>query len=102
MQVHINAPAHCWSRRGDRPNGCSECKYTGYTTRSEKTRNAERTSQGNVASKRYKSINQSGHLETIGQGWTTGHQKRRPVVRNEACSMPCHVPDRRLSMKTAG
>src|ERR1700752_813252 len=64
-------------------------KYTGYATRSEKTRNPERMSHGNVAKKRYKMIDRSG-LKALGQGRTAGHQNRRPVARKDACSTRCH------------
>src|ERR1700675_2758681 len=82
-QVHINAAAHCWSSRGERPPIRGIYRYIRYATRSEKTSKPERTSHGSVARKRYRSIGHRGHRATDGQGWMTGHQKRRPVVRKE-------------------
>jgi len=43
-------------------------KYTGYATLSEKTRNPERMSHGNVARNRYKRTDQFAHVETLGHG----------------------------------
>src|SRR5215472_5249656 len=67
-QVHINAAAHCWSSRGERPACSGVHRYMGYATRSEKTSKPERTSHGSVAAKRYKSIDHRGHRGTDGQG----------------------------------
>ena len=39
---------------------------------------------------------------TVGLGRTTGHQKRIPDVRNEACSIPCHISDCRPSANNEG
>src|SRR6266481_974425 len=75
-------------------------KYTGYATRSENTRNPERMSHGNVARKRYKRIDQRGKLVTLGQGRITGHQKRNPATKNDACSRPCHASDCRPSVNS--
>src|SRR5215475_15243053 len=65
-------------------------KYTEYATRSENIRNPERRSHGNVARKRYKRIDHCDQAETLGQGCTTGHQKRKPAPKNDACSTACH------------
>jgi hypothetical protein len=43
-----------------------------------------------------------GHLETEGQGWITGHQKRIPVQKKQACSASCQRLDRRASSKAGG
>src|SRR5580692_9496829 len=63
-QVHINAAAHCWSSRGERPPIGGIDRYIGYATRSEKTSRPERTSHGSVARKRYRSIDHRGHRST--------------------------------------
>src|SRR6266446_2430052 len=76
--------------------------YTGYTTRSEKTRNPERMSHGKVARKRYKSIDHRGPAEPLGQGWITGHQNKSPAPKNIACSTVCQVADRTPSVNSAG
>src|SRR5437870_10030524 len=46
-------------------------------------------------------INHSGFL-TLGKGGTTGHQKRSPVARNDACSIPCHSSDCNPSLNAGG
>jgi hypothetical protein len=38
----------------------------------------------------------------LGQGWTTGHQNRRPVPKKDACSNSCHQSDRSANSNTAG
>src|ERR1700719_4401729 len=102
MQVHISAPAHCWSSRTETAKWrCSE-KYTGYTTRSQKTRNPERMSHGSVARKRYRRIDQLGRAETLGQGRTMGHQKRNPTTTKLTCSTTCHPSDCSPSVNAAG
>jgi hypothetical protein len=68
-------------------------RYIGYTILSENTSNPDSTSHGKVAKKRYKSIDHGGHLETLGQGWMTGHQKRRPVAKKAKCSVRCQAGD---------
>src|SRR5580700_11298532 len=102
MQVHINAPAHCWSSRAEKPNKRGEDRNTGYTTRSQNTRNPERISHGKVARNRYKSMDDSGHFQLCCSGRMTGDQNRRPVARKDACSTPCHVCDRKPSINTEG
>src|SRR5262249_52067188 len=77
-------------------------KYRGYATRSENTRNPERKSHGNVARKRYRRIDHCGPVETLGQGRTTGHQKRNPAAKNDACSRECHVAECIPSVNSAG
>src|SRR5208282_1055805 len=84
------------------PNGRGEVKYTAYTTRSQKTRNPERISHGKVARKRYKMIDHSDPFEPVGHGRITGHQKRTPDIRNDACSIPCHISDRSPSANNDG
>src|SRR4029077_13390190 len=101
-QVHISAAAHCWSSRPEKPNSRGVEKYTGYATRSEKTRNPERMSHGRVARKRYTSIDQRGPVEVLGQGWITGHQNKSPAPKNIACSSVCQVADRTPSVNSAG
>jgi len=59
-------------------------------------------SHGNVAKKRYKSIDESGHFKASCQGSTTGHQNRSPATRNDVCSIPCHISDRNPSTNTPG
>src|SRR5262245_27645775 len=49
-QVHMRAPARCWSARAVSPEPVE--RKTEYATRSENTRKPERMSQGNVARKR--------------------------------------------------
>src|SRR5580693_4279865 len=102
MQVHINAPAHCWSSRAEKPNKRGEDRNTGYTTRSQKTRKPERISHGKVARNRYKSRDDSGHCKLFGHGRMTGNQNRTPATRKDACSVPCHACDRRPSINTEG
>jgi hypothetical protein len=31
-----------------------------------------------------------GHLETLGQGWMTGHQNNNPPAKKDACWISCH------------
>src|SRR6266446_3454648 len=76
--------------------------YTGYTTRSEKTRKPERMSHGRVARKRYKSIDHRGPAEALGQGWITGHQNKSPAAKNIICSTTCQLSDRMPSVNSAG
>src|SRR5277367_3440250 len=59
-------------------------------------------SHGNVAKNRYKSIDDSGHFQSFCEGSTTGHQKRSPLTRKDACSIPCHISDRNPSANTEG
>src|SRR5258705_13811810 len=59
-------------------------------------------SHGNVARNRYKRINHSDEFDVVDGGRTTGHQKRSPVTKNDACSTPCHIPDCSPSIKTGG
>src|SRR4029077_9853873 len=68
-------------------------KYMGYATRSENTRNPERMSHGNVARKRYGRVHHCGAVEALGQGSTTGHQKRSPAPKKDACSIECHTSE---------
>src|SRR4029077_15754029 len=100
-QVHISAAAHCWSSRTEKPNRRGVEKYTGYATRSEKARNPERMSHGRVARKRYKSIDQRGPVEALGQGWITGHQNKSPAEKNDICSTICQPSDRMPSVNNA-
>src|SRR5260370_3704191 len=50
-------------------------------------------SHGNVAKKRYKRVDHCGPVETLGHGRTTGHQKRNPATKNDACSTECPVSE---------
>jgi len=59
-------------------------------------------SHGSVARKRYRRIDHRGHVGTLGQGWTTGHQKRNPAPRKHACSTACHPSDCNPSVNAAG
>src|SRR5580692_8658547 len=102
MQVHINAPAHCWSSRAEKPNKRGEDRNTGYTTRSQKTRKPERISHGKVARNRYRSVDDSGHFEVLAEGRTTGHQNSSPEARKHDCSTECHTCDRRPNINTEG
>src|SRR5215469_2639059 len=77
-------------------------KYTGYATRSENTRNPDRMSQGNVARKRYKSVDHCGAVATLGQAGITGNQKRNPAPKNDACSMECHASECIPNVNNAG
>src|SRR4030095_14464346 len=77
-------------------------KYTGYATRSENTRNPESRSQGNVARKRYKRVDHCGQAETLGQGRTTGHQKKNPAPKNDACATACHSSECIPNVNSAG
>src|ERR1700722_16231407 len=71
-------------------------------TRSQNARNAESTSHGNVAQKRYKGMDHRGHLAVLGQGWTTGHQNRKPVPKKHACSNSCNQFHLNASANTEG
>src|SRR5260370_38877477 len=102
IQVHISAAAQCRSSSTEKPNSRGVEKYTGYATRSEKTRNPERTSQGRVARKRYKSIDHRGPVEVLGHGWITGHQNKSPVPKNITCSTECPISDRTPSANNVG
>src|SRR5215467_1367687 len=77
-------------------------KYTGYATRSENTKNPDRMSQGNVARKRYKRVDHCAHVETLGQGRITGHQKRKPATKNETCSRACKTSECIPSVNSTG
>src|SRR5438552_11185724 len=59
-------------------------------------------SHGSVATKRYKRIGHSDPFDAPCPGLTTGHQKRRPLARNETCSIVCHSPDRIPSANKEG
>src|ERR1700688_4552360 len=70
--------------------------------RSQKVRNAESMSHGKVAKKRYKTVDHLGECATFGQGWMTGHQKRRPVAKKHAYSNACHTLERMAKSNAAG
>src|ERR1700758_3231450 len=59
-------------------------------------------SHGSVARKRYRRIGQSEPFDTPCPGLTTGHQNRRPLARNETCSIVCDSPDRIPSANKEG
>src|SRR5260370_25651799 len=76
--------------------------YTGYATRSEKTRNPERMSHGRVARKRYKSSDHRGPVEAVGHGRITGHQNQSPGPENISCSTVCPISNRTPSANSLG
>src|SRR5208283_6137669 len=47
-------------------------------------------------------IDHSDQFETVGRGRMTGHQKRSPDIRNDACSIPCHMSEWRPSANNVG
>jgi crotonobetainyl-CoA:carnitine CoA-transferase CaiB-like acyl-CoA transferase len=59
-------------------------------------------SHGSVATKRYKRIGHSEPFDFPSPGLMTGHQKRRPLARNETCSIACQSPDRIPSANKEG
>src|SRR5579863_9909337 len=44
----------------------------------------------------------SGHCGRLGQGRTTGHQKRTPDPRKQTCSTMCQVGERKVSSYSGG
>src|SRR5580700_9654254 len=43
-----------------------------------------------------------GQTGTLGHGWMTGHQKRKPAVSKDACSAMCHLSDCNARLNAAG
>src|ERR1700730_789109 len=59
-------------------------------------------SHGKVAKKRYKTVDHRGDQVTFGEGWITGHQKRRPVPKNDAYSNRCQASECMANSNAAG
>src|SRR5882724_3104207 len=70
--------------------------------RSENTRKPERMSHGKVARKRYRRIGQRDDALDEGQGYITGHQKRNPAPKNDACSNACSALECNAAVNTDG
>ena len=55
-----------------------------------------------IPRKRYRGIDHRGHLATLGQGCTTGHQNRIEVAKKHTCSTSCQKSERRANSKAVG